>query len=205
MEVYSSTEFMLEELSKNGWQKELIPKGYMLTPNSDIGEGRIIVWNTSKQLCLLDVDYTLFKPLFIMNYCKECGLQITFMESAEIEYYKDEAEIETGSFGNFAYVNNVCIPWFKRYTPNKRIKGLTIMMGDDFLKEENILLSEEDWNRFAIGINGRNISQPALSVILKQIRETTISDNLFDMYFKTKAIEVFLLLWDCAIKMQKAI
>ena len=203
MEAYHSTEFMLEELSKNGWNKEIIPKGFILMPNSYIGTGRIIVWNTENQLRLLDIDVTFSKPQFMMNYCKECGVQITFIESAQMEYYKDKTEIETGHFGNFVYVNNVCIPWFKRYTPNQRIKALTIMLGDDFLKEKNIFLSEEDWSKLARGINNRNISQPALSVILKQIRETAIDDELFDLYFKTKSLEAFLLLWDCAIKNEK--
>lgn len=203
MEIYHSTAHMLDELPKNGWAKDELRRGFTLIPHIDIGVGQIIVWGDPMTLCLLDMDITFNTPQFMLNYSNECGVQITFIEQIGMEYYKDESEIETGHFGNFAYVNNVCIPWFKKYPVGERTKALTLMVSDEFLKEENIHLSKEDWNRFARGINGRNASIPAVTSILKQIRQATISNELFERYFKTKAIEAFLLLWDYARKKEK--
>ncbi|WMJ86847.1 hypothetical protein [Anaerocolumna sp. MB42-C2] len=45
-------------------------------------------------------------------------------------------------------------------------KAITLMVSDDFLKQENINITEEDWNRLARGINGRNISIPAITSLL---------------------------------------
>ncbi len=204
MEIYHSLSFMLDELSKNGWKKEIVPRGFTLIPDENIGAGQITIWGDPAKLCFIDMDIIYNTPQFMVNYSKERGIQITFSEQIDMMFYKDESGIETGYFGNFIYINNVCIPWFKRYPIGKRTKALTLMISEDFLKEENILLSEEDWNRFARGVNGRNTSLPTLTSILKQLYQTTISNDLFERFFKTKAIESFLLLWDYTQKKEKS-
>lgn len=203
MQVYHSTAYMLDELAKNGWFKENNPRGFTLTPDIDIATGQIHVWGNPKTYGILDMDITFRTPQFMVNYSKQCGIQITFVEQVGMEYYKDKSEIETGHFGNFIYVNNVCIPWFKKYPVGERTKAITLMVSDDFLKQENINITEEDWNRLARGINGRNVSIPAITSLLKQIRQSNIGDELFEKYLKTKTIEAFLLVLDYVQKKEK--
>lgn len=204
MDIYHSTAYMLEELVRKGWLKEHTSRGYTLTPEKDIANGRIVVWGNLKTYGILDIDVTFQETQFMINYSKQCGVQITFVEQVGIEYYKDKSEIETGHFGNFIYVNNICIPWFKKYPIGERTKALTLMISDDFLKEENIILTKEDWNRLARGINGRKVSIPAITSLLKQIRQSHIGDALFERYLKTKAIEAFLLVWDYVQKKENS-
>ena len=203
MEVYHSTAYMLEELIRNGWFKESNSRGFTLTPDIDIATGQIHVWGNPKTYVILDMDITFKTPQFMVNYSEQCGLQITFIEQVGLEYYKDKSEIETGHFGNFIYVNNVCIPWFKKYPAGERTKAITLIVSDDFLKQENINITEEEWNRLARGINGRNVSIPAISSLLKQIRQSNIEDLLFEKYLKTKTIEAFLLVFDYVQKKEK--
>ena len=203
MEVYHSTAYMLDELSRNGWAKESNPRGFTLTPNIDIATGQIHVWGNPETYGILDMDITFKTPQFMVNYSKQIGIQITFVEQVGIEYYKDKSEIETGHFGNFIYVNNVCIPWFKKYPAGERTKAITLIVSDDFLKQENINITEEDWNRLARGINGRNVSIPAITSLLKQIKQSNIGDELFEKYLKNKTIEAYLLVLDYVQKKEK--
>lgn len=205
MEVYHGCIFMLEEMERNGWEKKLLPNGFTLTPNDDMGEGRIVVLgDLEKKICFLDMDVLFHTPQFMVNYSEERGVQISFIESSDVEYYKDKDDINVTPFGNFTYVNNVCIPWFKKYEINKPTKALTLMLSEDFLRGENIHLSKEEWGRFARCVNGRNTSIPALTAILRQISQTSISDEFFQLYLKTKAVEAFLLLFDHARKTEKS-
>lgn len=205
MQVYHSFTSMLADMAKNGWMREDITNGFTLTPNSDMGTGRItILGDLNKMFCVMEMDILFYKPQFMVNYSTERGVQISFVESIDAEYYKDKDDILTGHFGNFIYINNLCIPWFKKYAINKPTKAITLMLSEDFLQSENINLSTEDWDLFAQAINGRNTSMPTLTAILKQIIQTSISDEFFQLYLKTKTIEAFLLLWDYAKKAENS-
>ncbi len=122
------------------------------------------------------------------------GVQITFIDQNEMEYYKDERESLHTFNGTFFYINNAPIPWFKKYPKQSRVKALTLMISDEFLRENGIDISIPQWNNLARAINTRNISIPQITTILKQIRYAEIDEELFPLYFKNKTIEAFLLL-----------
>lgn len=196
MEVYSSYANMMERLTEVGWREEKTVRGKVLYLDPNEGDGTFTSWGNETELAFVDLDLTYKETNLILNYSDIVGVQITFIEDNAMEYYKNEEEKESTHFGTFCYVNNTPIPWFKKYPANERVRGLTLFVCDAFLKKNGIDLSHEDWNRLARTINSRNISLPTLSAILKQIRHTEISEDLFQVYFKTKAIEAFLLLWN---------
>lgn len=200
MDIYTSHKNMLERLTEMGWTMEKTTRGelYHLKPQEGIGV--FCVWEIDSSLFFFDLDLMYKQTKLILNYSDVVGVQITFIENNEIEYYKQKDQIETTRFGSFCYVNNVCVPWIKKYPADSRICALTLIITDRFLKQNHIFLSLNDWHTFARAINNRSISLPSLSAILKQIKYTKINEAFFPIYFKTKAIEAFLLLWDYSKK-----
>lgn len=203
MKIYHSTALMIDELVADAWTKEIIPRGVKLIPPPSLGDGSLLIWGDPSSLCLIDMDLVFAQPFLSLNSSEDLSIQITFAECAEMEYYKDLADIQTGHFGSFCYINNVCIPWFKNYPAHKKIKALTLLISNDFLKASNIDLSLETWNRLAIVINQFSFSLPSLTTILKQIRQSTIDDSLFFDYLRSKSLEAFLLLYDFALFKEK--
>ena len=204
MKFYHSTSYMLEEMSKNGWIKEDISRGYILSPEINVGQGHIIVWGDSKKLCLINSQYTLSSPLYVCNYCKERGIQMTFIENVEAEFYKDKDDIQKSMFGTFFSVNNICTYWFKNYPANKELSATMLLITESFLVENGISLTDEQWNNLARAINLKTVSMPSIAYIIEQILTATVSDENFALYFKTKALEAFVLLYEYTIHSEQS-
>ncbi len=194
MEVYNSYEDMISKLIKNGWSLEKTQRGITLKLHPQKGDGNFLVWGDASKASFVDINVKFSETNIMLNSSDIVGVQITFIYDIDMECVKDEKDFERVDFGTFFYVNNVCIPWVKKYPANSRVQALTLFVCDDFLKENDIHLSAEDWNKFARSINSRNTSIPQLATVLQQIRHTEIDETLFPAYFKAKAIEAFLLL-----------
>lgn len=196
MIVFSSHKNMLDRLDEIGYKKTKTKKGLHYDLEASEGVGRIETYGDGINYVYHELDVSYAKTQLIVNYSDIKGVQMTFIEPNNMEYYKNNDDIQHIFYGSFFYVNNVNIPWFKKYVAGDRVKSLSILISEDFLREEGIILSEEEWNRFARAINERGISLPIITSILKQIQNTNICDELFDKYLRTKILEAFLILWN---------
>lgn len=70
------------------------------------------------------------------------------------------------------------------------------MIGEKFLFDNSISLPDNGWNRLASAVNKRKIFIPALSVACQEVKNTTVSDAVFALYFRGKIVEIIGLLID---------
>ncbi len=194
MQTLGSYTDMFGSLEQNGWSAKKTERGIAFTLDESLGSGTITLWANSDSFGFVDLDITYKNDNITVNFSDNIGVQITFIEQNEMEYYKDESEALHTFYGTFFYINNTPIPWFKKYPGQSRVKALTLMISDEFLKENGINIPNSQWNTLARAINTRNISIPQIATILKQIRYAEIDEELFPIYFKNKTIEAFLLL-----------
>ncbi len=194
MQILGSYTDMFQSLEQNGWTGKLDTRGTTFSLDKYLGSGTIMVWGNSNEFGFLDLDITYKNDNITVNFSDNVGVQITFIEQNEMEYYKDESKVEHTFYGTFFYINNAPIPWFKKYPKQSRVRALTLMISDEFLKKNGIVLSSSQWNNLARAINTRNISIPQIASVLKQIRYAEMDEELFQIYFKNKTIEAFLLL-----------
>ncbi len=196
MQVYGSYENMFTMLENHGWSAEENAHGITYSLDERLGEGEMVLWTGDDGLAFVRLDIMYNQDNIIVNFSESIGVQITFIEENNMEYYKTEDSIEHTQYGTFFYVNNAPVPWFKKYPKNSRVKALTLLVGDDFLKKNGICLTPTQWNQLARAINGRSISSPQIVTVLKQICCGNIEEELFAAYLKAKATEAFLLLWN---------
>ncbi len=185
---------MFNSLEKNGWTAKPSTRGVTFTLDENFGSGTMMLWGNSNSFGFVDLDITYKNDNITVNFSENIGVQITFIEQNEMEYYKDESDALHTFYGTFFYINNAPMPWFKKYPKQSRVKALTLMISDEFLRENGIDISILQWNNLARAINTRNISIPQIATILKQIRYAEIDEELFPHYFKNKTVEAFLLL-----------
>ncbi len=196
MQVYGSYENMFTMLEDHGWLAEKNAHGITYSLYESIGNGEMVLWTGADGLAFVSLDVMFYQDNIMVNFSENIGVQITFIEENNMEYYKTEDNIENTQYGTFFYINNAPVPWFKKYPKNSRVKAFTLLVGDDFLKTNGICLSLEEWNQLARAINGRGVSVPQIVTVLKQIRYGNIHEDLFATYLKAKAMEAFLLLWN---------
>ncbi len=194
MQSLGSYTDMFNSLEQNGWTARPNTRGITFSLDEHLGNGTMILLGNSNKFGFVDLDITYKNDNITLNFSENMGVQITFIEQNEMEYYKDESDPLHTFYGTFFYINNAPIPWFKKYPKQSRVKALTLMISDEFLKENGIDISTAEWNNLARAINTRNISIPQIATILKQIRYAEIDEELFPIYFKNKTIEAFLLL-----------
>ncbi len=204
MQNYGSYENMFNNMTQHGWSEEKTMRGRVFKLDPKHGEGRIELWGDSS-IAFVELDITYKETNISVNYSDNIGVQITFIDNNDMEYYKNDALIEKTAYGTFFYVNNAFVPWFKKYPGGDRIKALTLLIGEDFLKSNGIDLSQEEWNNMARTINLRNISIPQIATILRQIKSGDIKEDLFPLYLKTKSIEAFLLLYNYSMSQSKSL
>ncbi len=193
MQNYGSYENMFKTMIQHGFSEEKTVRGCIYKLDPKLGEGKIELWG-SGNIAFVELDITYKDTNISVNYSDNVGVQITFIDNNDMEYYSNEKVKEKTPYGTFFYINNTSVPWFKKYPAGERIKALTLLIGEEFLKSNGINLSHEDWNNMARTINLRNISIAQIATILRQIKNCDIADDLFPLYFKTKSIEAFLLL-----------
>ncbi len=203
MNIYSSIAQMYDSLAENGWKKSKISKGFILNPLPEIATGSISVLGDPRIACFIDSDVVFHIPIMEMCCSEERGIQITFVEDMNVEYYKSENEIENARFGIFCYVNNTPIPWFKHFPAGTVQRGCSIIVTESFFHEANIMMPEDGWNRAARSINQREFSLPALATICRQIKQSQIQDECFPIFFRAKIIEAVSLLLDHAFQIEK--
>ncbi len=202
MQSYKSYENMFNTMTNHGWSEEKNGRGQVYRLDSKFGDGKIELWGNS-HIAFVDLDITYKETNITINYNESIGVQITFIENNDMEYYKDETAIEKTQYGTFFYVNNAAVPWFKKYPAGNRIRALTLLIGEEFLINNGINLSHEDWNDMARTINVRNISIPQIATILRQIKSSEVTEQLFPLYLNVKSVEAFLMLLDFSMSQTK--
>lgn len=160
MKIFSSYKNMLDRLDEFGYIKTITPRGVHYDLDGSVGIGTLESWGDGVKFVFNDLDVIYHETQLILNYSDIKGVQMTFIEPNDMDYYKDEDEKERTHFGSFFYVNNVSIPWFKEYKAGDKVRALSIIISEAFLIEHGFHLSEEEWNRFARVINLRGVSLP---------------------------------------------
>jgi AraC-like DNA-binding protein len=118
-------------------------------------------------------------------------------------YYQNKAELSQAHEGLFCAVNNIPKPWFHRYPAETRQKVYSIMITESFFSGFRLALPHNGWDRLARFINTRKTFIPALAVVCQEIKNTTIGDETFELYFRGKVMEAIGLLVDYTLKMEE--
>lgn len=197
MDCFSSVSDMLHQLeARQGWKKLVTPRGFALIPPETVGVGRTSVWGDPDSHCFLDSDVRFCAPLMERHYYQQRSIQISFIDTMNMTYYQSRAEAEQARAGLFCYVNNVPLPWFHRYEAGAIQKSQSIVIGEKFLEDNNISLPGNGWDRLAGALNKRQVFIPALSIACREVKNTTINDAVFALYFRGKLVEMLGLLID---------
>jgi AraC-like DNA-binding protein len=77
------------------------------------------------------------------------------------------------------------------------------MITESFFSDSRLSLPHNGWDRLARFINTRKTFIPALAVVCQEIKNTTIGDETFELYFRGKVMEAVGLLLDYTLKMEK--
>jgi AraC-like DNA-binding protein len=200
---FFSTVDTLQQYEQQGWKKTKTGRGFTLEPPAKIADGLITVWGDPQSHCFIDSNVIYHLPLMERHYYQQKGIQISVIDDMTATFYLSKAKTLQADVGLFCYVNNIPKPWFHRYPAETRQKAYSIMIAESFFSDFGLLLPHNGWDRLARFINTRKTFIPALAVVCQEIKNTTIGDETFELYFRGKVIEAIGLLLDYTLKMEE--
>lgn len=203
MESYTNTADMLIQMeTKQKWTREDIIGGYILTPPPNMAKGRSIILGRAESCCFFDTDITLTSPLIERYYYKQKCIQVSLVDGIDMEFYQNKADTYKASEGLFCMISNIPQAWFQRLDEGARQKVLSVVITEQFFKEQNIAFSQDDWDRIDNIIAGK-ISIPKIELILKDIKKLSMSKLSFNIMFQSKIMEILALLLEYAFQKEK--
>lgn len=196
---FTSVADMLNNYLKNEWTKELIDYGFLMVPPQKIGKGKINVYGDIESCCFISSDIVFFEDQMERFYVKQRSIQMSFVEDMNMNFYQNKAETYDSNFGTFFYFNNEPRPWFHKTPANMLQKVVTLYIQETFFKDNGIAFPEYLWVEGSRMFNMNSVSIPSIAYIFQQIKNTSVNEVVFPMFFRAKCLEAVSILLDYLI------